>query len=212
MKALLIGATGATGKDLVKQLLQHPGYSSVVVFLRRPLGIADPKLKEVLTDFDQPEKVADFLHGDVLFCCLGTTLKLAGSKDKQRHIDLEIPLRIAGIARTNGVPQMVLVSAYGASPTSSVFYSRLKGELEQGIEQLSFSKFVIFRPGLLLRKQTDRPGERFSASLLNGLNRIGLFKRFKPLPTQVLAEKLAKAPLALGPGKHIVALDQIFSL
>src|SRR5690348_2050897 len=131
MKALIIGATGATGKDLVNVLIRDPDYSAIVIFVRRSTGIIHPKLKEVITDFENLQDVSDHIQGDVLFSCLGTTLKTAGSKEKQFHIDYEIPLQFAEIARRNGVPGMVLLSSYGASTTSKVFYSRVKGKLEQ---------------------------------------------------------------------------------
>jgi len=106
MKALIIGATGATGKDLVNTLLQDDFYSEVVVFVRRPTGIVHLKLKEVITDFDNLEAVTFLINGDVLFSCLGTTLKTAGSKEKQWHIDYEIPLQFATFAKQNGVSKM----------------------------------------------------------------------------------------------------------
>ena len=211
MKALIIGATGATGKDLVNVLLQDAFYCEVVIFVRRASGIAHAKLKEVVTDFDKPEEVTQFIKGDVLFSCLGTTLKAAGSKDKQWHIDYEIPLQFAEIAKRNGVSQMVLLSAYGASATSRVFYSQLKGKLEEAISGLGFYSYIIFRPGLLLRKDTDRAGERISAALINFLNRLGIIKKFKPMPTSILAEKLTKAPKVFSQGQHVIELDKIFS-
>lgn len=211
MKALIIGATGATGKDLVNTLLQDGLYTELVIFVRRSNGIAHPKLKEIITDFDRQEDIAEFIGGDVLFSCLGTTLKAAGSKDKQWHIDYEIPLKFAEIARRKGVPQMVLLSAYGASATSKVFYSQLKGKLEDAISKLTFGNCVVFRPGLLERKDTDRIGERISAGLLHLLNRVGLLRKFRPIPTAILAEKMAKAPKIFSNGQHIVALDKIFS-
>ncbi|WEK35007.1 MAG: NAD(P)H-binding protein [Candidatus Pseudobacter hemicellulosilyticus] len=209
MKALIIGATGATGKDLVRVLLQDPDYTEVIVFVRRSTGIVHPGLTEVLTDFDKLEEVAGTITGDVWFSCLGTTLKTAGSKEKQWHIDYEIPLRFAEIARRNAVPAAVLLSAYGASPSSRVFYSGLKGKLEEAIASLSFEQYIIFRPGVLLRKDSDRSGERITVGLLSVLNRLGLFRKFRPLPTAVLAEKLARAPKLLPAGKHIVELDRI---
>ena len=106
MKALIIGATGATGKYLVNTLLQNPYYTEVVTFLRRPGGVTDPKLSEIIIGFDQLEEVSPYIKSDVLFSSLGTTLKAAGSKDKQRHIDYEIPLKFAEIAKNNGVPKM----------------------------------------------------------------------------------------------------------
>ncbi|MES2777765.1 MAG: NAD(P)H-binding protein [Bacteroidota bacterium] len=211
MKALIIGATGATGKDLVNVLLQDAFYSEVVIFVRRSAGIVHPKLKEIITDFDHLEKVAAQITGDLLFSCLGTTLKAAGSKDKQWHIDYEIPLQFARIAKQNGVPGMVLLSSYGASATSRVFYSQLKGKLEDAIANLKFTSYIIFRPGLLLRKDTDRSGERISAAVILFLNRLGIIKKFKPMPTDVLAEKMAKAVKGFSKGEKVVELEGIFS-
>lgn len=210
MKALIIGATGATGKDLVNTLLQDPAYTSVVTFVRRAGQLNHPKLVEIVTDFDHLEEVAHHIRGDVWFSCLGTTLKAAGSQANQWHIDYEIPLKFAAIAKANQVASMVLLSAYGATATSRVFYSRMKGKLEEAMAALHFDQYIIFRPGLLLRKDTDRMGERLSASVLNFLNGIGLVRKFRPLPTAVLAEKMAKAPKQLPAGKHLIELDQVF--
>lgn len=211
MKALVIGGTGATGKDLVNVLLQNAFYSEVVVFVRRSSGIVHSKLKEIITDFDKLEELAEFINGDILFSCLGTTLKAAGSKDRQWHIDYEIPLQFAEIAKRNGVLQMVLLSAYGASATSQVFYSQLKGKLEDAVSKLMFASYIIFKPGLLERKNTDRAGERISAALLHFLNRLGLVRKFKPLPTSILAQKLAKAPKVFSQGQHVIELNKIFA-
>lgn len=210
MKALIIGATGATGKDLVNTLLSDTSYQEVVTFVRKPTGSQHPKLKEIVTDFENLETVSHHVRGDVWFSLLGTTLKTAGSKNTQRHIEYEIPLKFAEIAKRNNVPVVVLLSAYGASSASNVFYSRIKGELEDAIVKLAFDPCIVFRPGLLVRKNTDRLGERTSAAVLNFLNRLGLFRMFRPLPTTVLAEKLAKAPKTLGPGKHVIELSKVF--
>jgi uncharacterized protein YbjT (DUF2867 family) len=212
MKALIIGATGATGKDLVNILLQDKEYSSVVIFVRRSTGIVHPKLQEIMTDFNDLEKIAESIHGDVWFSCLGTTLKAAGSKEKQRQIDYDIPARFAAIAKRNGIPTAVLLSAYGASVKSNIFYSKMKGELEETIDQLAFQSYIIFRPGLLVRKDTDRAREKLSAVVLHFLNRIGMAKKFRPLPTHVLAEKLAKAPKVFTTGKKVIELEKIFEL
>ncbi len=211
MKALIIGATGATGKDLVEVLLQDSDYSQVVIFVRHSTGITHAKLLEIITDFDNLEVVAESIKGDVWFSCLGTTLKAAGSKDRQWQIDYEIPAKFAAIAKRNGVPKAVLLSAYGADAASNVFYSKMKGKLEDKIASLGFAQYVIFKPGLLLRKDTDRLGERVSAGVLHFLNSLGLIKKFRPLPTITLAEKLAKAPKVLGDGKHVVSLEEIFA-
>jgi uncharacterized protein YbjT (DUF2867 family) len=210
MKALIIGATGATGQDLVSVLLQDPHYTEVVTFVRRASGRSHPKLTEIITDFDHLEKVADSIRGDVWFTCLGTTRSAAGSQEKQWHIDYEIPARFAEIARSHGVPKAVVLSAYGADRSSKVFYSRMKGTLDDHVAALGFEQCILFRPGMLLRKDTDRFGERIIAGTIKLLNSLGLLRKFRPLPTPLLAEKLAKAPNALPPGKHIIALDEIF--
>lgn len=210
MKALVIGATGATGKDLVDVLLNDPQYAEIVVFVRRATGRSDPKLVEVITDFDQLESVAGSIRGDVWFSCLGTTLSAAGSKDRQSHIDYEIPAKFAEIARQNGVPRAVILSAYGADSASKVFYSGLKGKLDDHVAQLAFEQCILFRPGMLLRKDTDRWSERIAKWVLKAANGLGLLRKFRPLPTSLLAEKMAKAPKVLAPGKHIIELDRVF--
>lgn len=210
MKALIIGATGATGKDLVQVLLQDRDYTAVVIFVRRSTAIVHPKLREIVIDFNKLENESDVIKGDVWFSCLGTTMKTAGSREKQWHIDYDIPAKFAEIAKRNGVSKAVLLSAYGASAKSDVFYSKVKGNLEDRIASLAFDQYIIFRPGLLLRKNTDRFGERVTAWALKMLNFLGLIRKFRPLPTFTLAEKLAKAPKVLTPGMHIIELDKIF--
>lgn len=210
MKAIIIGATGATGKDLLSAILNDPEYREVAIFVRRPVGITHAKLTEVVTDFNHLEKVSGQIQGDVLFSCLGTTLKAAGSKENQWHIDYEIPLEFARTARRNGVPRMVLLSAYGASPDSNVFYSKLKGALEEKIKELAFEQLIIFKPGLLLRENSDRLAEKVSASVLGVLNGLGLLKKFRPLPTKLLAEKLSKAPKVAQRPVTVISLDEIF--
>ncbi|WP_436484323.1 NAD(P)H-binding protein [Chitinophaga sp. ARDCPP14] len=209
MKALIIGATGATGKDLVRVLLQDRDYTAVVIFVRRSTGIVHPKLIEIVIDFNKLENESEVIKGDVWFSCLGTTMKAAGSKEKQWHIDYDIPAKFAEIAKRNGVTKAVLLSAYGASAKSSVFYSRVKGNLEDRIASLAFEQYIIFRPGLLLRKNTNRLGERMTAGALKVLNFLGLIRKFRPLPTFTLAEKMAKAPKVLAPGMHVIELDRI---
>jgi uncharacterized protein YbjT (DUF2867 family) len=136
---------------------------------------------------------------------------VAGSKEKQWQIDYEIPARFAEIARKNGVSKVVVLSAYGASPTSKVYYSMMKGKLDEHITQLGFQQCIIFQPGMLLRAGTDRSGERIAAPLLRFLNTLGIARKFRPLPTSILAEKLAKAPKVPASGKQVVKLEDVFT-
>jgi uncharacterized protein YbjT (DUF2867 family) len=211
MKALIIGATGSTGEFLVDELLVDSDYTVVTVFVRKSTGKQHSKLVEQIIDFSNIDSYKDLIVGDVLFSCLGTTLKAAGSKENQLKIDFDIPASFAKLAKENGVNSLVLLSAYGASSQSKVFYSQIKGKLEETIAALDFKQYIIFKPGLLLRKGSDRFAEKIMVSLLNATNKIGLFRKFKPLPTSLLAEKLAKAPKILPVGNSVIELDKIFS-
>ena len=106
----------------------------------------------------------------------------------------------------------MVVSAYGATATSKVFYSKLKGTLDDEVVKLGFDSCLIFRPGFLLRQNTDRPSERLMAQGLKLLNGLGILRKFRPLPTSILAEKLAKAPKIFQSGTHIFELDKIFGI
>lgn len=174
MKALLIGATGSTGKFLLNELIQDDDYTSVTIFVRNPTGRSHPKLSEHVIDFSNLDKYREHITGDVLFSCLGTTLKKAGSQEKQWKIDFEIPAAFATIAKQNGVNSFVLVSSSDASPSSRVFYSRMKGELETRITELNFGQYIIFKPGPLLREGSDRAGEKIVVKVLTFFNSIGL--------------------------------------
>ncbi|WJS93197.1 NAD(P)H-binding protein [Flavobacterium johnsoniae] len=212
MKAMIIGATGATGKELVNLLLENNDYSEVCIFVRRSTGKSHPKLTEHVIDFSKLDSYKNLINGDILFSCLGTTLKDAGSKDNQWKIDFDIPAQFAAIARENHVNSLVLVSSYGASSKSNVFYSMMKGKLEENIESLHFPQYIIFRPGPLIREGSDRWAEKVSIKLIKMLNTIGLFKNLKPISTAFLASKLAKAPKEFSTGKIILELNKILKL
>ena len=210
MKALIIGATGATGKDLVTQLLADDTYSEVHCFVRKPLALTHPKLHAHVVNFETPEAWADLLRGDVAFSCLGTTLAAAGSKEAQWRVDYDYQYNFAEHCRNNGVPTFVLVSAAGAKAQSKLFYNRMKGQLEDAIKALGFPRLLIFQPSVLVRKESDRKGEQFGLKMIVLLNKLGLFKRYRPIPTSVLAEKMCKEVAIAPKGIHTFTLDEIF--
>nr|WP_315200608.1 NAD(P)H-binding protein [uncultured Flavobacterium sp.] len=209
MKALVIGATGATGKFLTEELLKDKYYTAVAIFVRKPTGRQHPKLTEYVIDFSNVDYYREEIKGDILFSCLGTTLKAAGSKEEQWKIDFDIPAAFAAIAKQNGVNSFVLVSSTDANSKSSIFYSKMKGKLEEKIAELNFSQYIIFKPGPLLREGSDRAGEKIMVKTLRLLNSIGLLRKYKPLPTELLAEKLAKAPKILKDGITVIELEKI---
>lgn len=211
MKALVIGATGATGTDLVKQLLNDPDYEEVNVFVRKPLETENPKLKNHLVDFDKPAEWRDLVQGDVAFSCLGTTLKNAGSKEAQRKVDYDYQYNFAKTAKENGVEDYILVSSYGASPKSKIFYSKMKGDLEESVKNLHFNKITIFQPGMLERKDTERTGEVLGGKIIKFANKFGILTHQKPLPTDVLAQAMINASKIKSNGYSKIKLGNIFS-
>ena len=212
MKGLIIGATGATGKDLLAKLLEDDTYSEVHCFVRKPMSISHPKLHAHVVDFDTPEAWSDLLHGDVAFSCLGTTLAVAGSKDAQWRVDYDYQYAFAEHCKNNGVPTFVLVSAAGAKAQSKLFYNRMKGALEEAVKKLNFPRLLIFQPSILIRSNNDRGAENFSVKAIHFLNKIGLFKHYRPMPTEVLAEKMLSAVYNSPKGTFTFTLDKIFEI
>lgn len=211
MKALVIGATGATGKDLVNKLLEDKDFQEVHAFVRRPLNIKNEKLKAHVVDFEKPEEWKDLVKGDVAFSCLGTTLKDAGSKDAQRKVDFDYQYQFAKNAKENEVEDYILVSSYGANPNSKIFYSRMKGELEKEVKNLHFNKMTIFQPGMLERKDSDRTGEVLGGKIIKFANKLGICQSQKPLPTDVLAQAMINSSKIKSYGYSKIKLGSIFS-
>lgn len=211
MKALIIGATGATGKDLVQQLLNDSDFTEVHAFVRKNMTVKHPKLTTHTVDFDQPESWKNLVKGDVVFSCLGTTLKDAGSKEAQYKVDHDYQLHFAKAAKENGVEDYILVSSYGANPKSKIFYSRMKGELETAVKNLHFEKITIFKPGMLERKDSERTGEVLGSRIIKFANKIGLLESQKPLPTDVLAKAMINAAKIKSKGYSSIKLGNIFA-
>lgn len=204
MKVLLIGATGATGKDLLELLLQDEEIQQVDVFVRRELNVKHEKLTTHIIDFDQPEQWKTKVQGDILFSCLGTTLKATGSKNAQWKVDYEYQYQFAKAAKENNVPGYVLVSAESASAKSPIFYSKMKGQLEEDVKSLMFTKLIIFNPPLLLREKSDRQGEVMAAKVLKFFNKLGILRSQKPLHTKHLAAAMIKSAKVLKDGVHSI--------
>lgn len=203
--ALLFGASGMVGGFCLEELLASPIYEKVISFGRRDLEVEHDKLTHHIIDFDQLTEIKDLLKGDDLFCCLGTTIKKAGSKPAFRKVDFEYPLKIATIALQNQVGQFILVSAVGADPDSLVFYNQVKGELEVAIKQLDFWSIHIMRPSLLMgERKESRPLERIGMILSQGLDTIvgNLMGKYKPVNAEHVAKSMIIAAQNLKGGIH----------
>ena len=209
LKALVIGATGAVGKDLVQQLIDDSSVERVDIFVRREVKIPSAKLVAHVVDFDHPETWADQLQGDVLFSCMGTTIKAAGSQEAQWKVDYTYQYDAAKAAKANGVPTYVLVSAIGANPKSKVFYTRMKGELDDAVQQLGFEGCFILRPPSLIRKGTDRFGEKAGIVAIRAFNAIGLMRNYTPMPTEAVAAAMIRLAKSGRKGVEIIESQDI---
>ena len=212
MKALVIGATGAVGKDLVEQLLKDESFERVDVFVRREVKVSSPKLVAHVVDFDHPESWSEQLVGDILFSCLGTTIKAAGSQDAQWKVDYTYQYEAAKAAKENGVPEYVLVSSIGASSKSKIFYSKMKGALEDAVKELGFPGCFILQPPSLIRKGSDRFGEKAGVALLKCFNAIGLMRSWKPMPTEEVAAAMIRLVKSDRTGTHTITSQEILSV
>lgn len=158
--ALLAGTTGLIGSQLLDILLNDARYERVIALSRQPLTQTHPRLVNLIVDFKTLRDYAPQLKADDVFCCLGTTMKQAKSKDAFRQVDYEYPLALAKITKAQGANSFCLVSALGVDANSSVFYNRVKGEVELAIRDCHFERTHVFRPSLLFGpRKEQRTGE-----------------------------------------------------
>lgn len=211
MKALLIGATGATGSDLLQELLVDKDFTCVEIFVRKVPEINHPKLVVNVVNFERPEEWKEKIKGDVAFSALGTTLKDAQSKEAQYRVDYTYQFRFAQAAKENSVTKFVLVSSYGANSKSKLFYSRMKGELEEAVRALHFETTIVFQPGMLERKNSTRTGEVLGARVIRFANSLGILHSQRPLPTKVLAKAMSNASKIKSSGYSTIPLTSIWS-
>lgn len=194
--ALIAGASGLVGRQLLTILLDSGYYQKIYVLTRRSLGLQHPKATELIIDFDELNKM-QFPEVEDVFCCLGTTMKKAGSKEAFRKVDYTYPMELAKVAAVSGASQYLLVSALGARKNSFFFYNRIKGEVEEDISKISqFKKVVIFRPSLLLgEREEERAGEGIAKVLMRWVQPFmrGPFRKYRPIHARTVANGIYKA-------------------
>jgi uncharacterized protein YbjT (DUF2867 family) len=210
---LIIGATGLVGKNLVLKLMDDDDIEKIRIFVRNPTEFVSSSLEEIITDFDNISNYKDLIVGDVLFSCLGTTLKQAGSKEKQKLVDFNYQLEFAEIAMKNGVENYVLISSTGADENSFLFYNKIKGELEVAIKKLNFKKATILQPSVLKGSRNDnRIGEQIGAFVLDNLSIILRFlKKYRSITGKQMASAMIhfyKNPTS--DSVSIYKLDELF--
>ena len=191
--ALIIGSTGLIGSQLLQLLLESDQYSKIITFVKRDAGIQHPKLKQHIIDFDKPQNYQDLVEGDDFFCTIGTTINKAGNKEAFRKVDYEYPMQFAKIAAEKKIKQFLIISSLGADATSSNFYLKTKGEIENFLKASTLEKVSILRPSLLLGNRTEfRLGEKVGAFFMKAFSFmfIGNIKKYKPIESATVAKAL----------------------
>lgn len=203
--ALLIGATGLVGSEILNYAFNDERFGKIKIFVRRSTGLSDPKLEEHIVDFEKLGEWRHLLQGEVLFSALGTTIKQVGTREAQRVVDYDYQLRVAQAAKLNGTINYVLVSAAGADSKSNVAYSKMKGDLERDVMKLSFPKITIIRPGLL---KGPRAQKRFFESnvgkILNFVPTIPGLEAIKPVSGKLVAHACVESAFDSFQGQRIL--------
>lgn len=194
--ALLAGATGLVGSALLPLLLASGRYAKVIVVGRRPVALTHPKLVQVVTELSELDGVRLRLIADDVYCCLGTTMQQAGSKEAFYQVDYQYVVQLAAVATTNFASQFLVVSAMGADAHSRFYYNRVKGEMEGTIRQVPFRAIHIFRPSLLLgQRAAPRLGERVGAFFLKLAAPLlrGRLRHYRPVAAATVAQAMLRA-------------------
>jgi uncharacterized protein YbjT (DUF2867 family) len=213
MIATLIGGTGLTGSFLVRQLLADSAITKVISISRKSLEISNPKLTEVLiSDLAELSSIESKTCGELYFCCLGTTIKAAGSKENFEKVDHAAIVAFAKIAKAHDAKSFTLVSAMGANASSTFFYNQVKGLTEDDIKALELRSLIIFKPALLVGPRREfRLAERILTKTLVPLSLLLPTRIQKSLVTE--AETLATRMLAEGRaapmGVHVIQAKEI---
>ena len=214
--AVIIGASGMVGSQVLEQLLKDDDFKLVRSLGRKTLDISHPKLQQEIVNFNNTMDLRQkFGEGDVIFCCVGTTQKkVNGDKEEYRKVDFKIPVNAAKIGIENGFQQYYLVSAIGADLKSSNFYLKIKGETEDAIKVLPFKSIGFFQPSILLGSRNEsRPGEKAMQKLMKFFSRllIGSFKKYRAIDALDVAKAMIEVSKKEIPGVHWYKYEEMIN-
>ncbi|MCD4731000.1 MAG: NAD-dependent epimerase/dehydratase family protein [Bacteroidales bacterium] len=213
--ALIAGASGLVGSELLKLLIDNAGYTSVHILSRKPLETKSAKTVEHIVNFDELDKFDPEAQIDHIFCTLGTTIKKAKSKENFRKVDYDYILALGKKAKLWNADKFLMVSSLGANAKSAIFYNRVKGEIENALKQLELSHLFIFRPSLLLgNRKEQRTGEKTAINVYKVLEAIfiGPFKKYKGIEAKQVAKGMLNTALQNTDTFKILESDEIQTL
>ncbi len=210
--ALIAGASGLVGSELLKVLLESSDYSMVNSLVRKPTGIKNPKLNEFIVDFDKLNDCADAFKVNDVFCCLGTTIKTAGSQEAFKKVDVDYVINISALAKKHGAEKFAVISAMGANKDSSIFYNRMKGLMEKGVSESGIKSVIIVRPSLLLGNRKEyRFGEKAASVMSRPFMFLfsGPLRKYRPVRASAVATGMHNHTQSAKPGVEIFRSDKI---
>lgn len=215
--AVVIGASGLIGSQVLEQLLNDPTFSLVRVLVRKPLEIQHSKLQQEIVNFNDTEDYENKLGtGNCIFCCVGTTQKkVHGNKEDYRKVDFDIPVNAAKLGISGGFKKYFLVSAIGASAHSNNFYLKLKGETEDAIKEFNYESIGIFQPSILLGARNEkRSGEAIMKKLMKlfSLFLIGSIKKYRAIDAVDVAKAMIEESKRSNPGVHYFTYEAMQDL
>lgn len=208
----MVGATGLVGHELLLLFSLLEQIATVKAVTRSPMGKIPPHTDNIILNFDKLQDHAEALKAQVYICCLGSTIKKAGSQEAFRKVDYDYVVNFAKVAEQNKAQKLLVISAMGANANSGVFYNRVKGEMEKSLRELNIPQIEIFRPSLILGDRKEhRAGEDIAQHLSPYLNPllVGPLKKYRAIKAIDIAKAMAIATLNFQPGFHIYESDQI---
>jgi uncharacterized protein YbjT (DUF2867 family) len=214
-KAIIIGASGLIGSELLKQVSANEAFSEILVISRRPTGTFNQKVREIVVDFDRLPDIANEIRGDVIFSCLGTTRSKTPDPDQYRKIEWDYTLTIARIGLANQCKQFHYVSSLGADLNSSSSYLKLKGEVESALKALSYPGMHIYQPSFLTGKRKEnRLAEKIMLPVMRILDNllIGSLKKYQSVSAETVAKAMLNQSLSNKPGVFTYPSDIIKQL
>jgi uncharacterized protein YbjT (DUF2867 family) len=211
-KAVIAGATGLIGSELLKLLLADTTYTEVLVIARKSTGIVDKKLIELIINFDELDDHANAITGHAIFCCLGTTQKKTPDRNEYQKIDRDYPIQLAHLAAKNNMEQYHVVSSLGANSSSSSFYLKFKGEMEDGVKQSGVKSTHIYEPSFITGdRKENRPAEKILIPLMRLIDPFlfGSLKKYKSIAATTIAQAMHKQSLKTKEGIFVYPSDKI---
>ena len=213
--AIILGASGLIGSKLLTNLLYNEEFTSVKIFVRKKLYMNHEKLVQIVTNFNDLELIKAEIKADEVFCCLGSTKSKTPDIETYRKIDVEYPLFFATAALANDAKAYHIVTAMGANAKSGNYYSKLKGEVENGLKMLSYSNLNIYRPSFLTGDRTEnRPLENVMIPIMKVIDRllVGKLKKYRSIDAGIVAKAMINQSNKNKKGIFVLESDQIKEL